>query len=126
MSSGQQIFTNLNNELMSTHATPMKDLSEDMKAYMFYIYTYLSSPTEGIIKEDAIDTSSVEYQAWKSDEISLRDYLYYGIAGGWVDTTKLGTGSKYSSADDTFEALVAYALDKLKDDRNLQRKYTGI
>ena len=84
MSSQQQIFNNLNNELMSTHATAMKDLSEDMKAYMFYIYTYLSGPTVGIIKEDAIDTSSGEYQAWKTDEISLRDYLYYGIANGWV------------------------------------------
>ena len=98
MSSQQQIFTNLNNELMSAHATPMKDLSEDLKAYMFYIYTYLSGPTVGIIKEDAIDTSSGEYQAWKADEISLRDYLYYGIANGWVDTTKLGTSSKYSNA----------------------------
>jgi penicillin-binding protein 2 len=122
MSSQQQIFTSLNNELMSTHATSMKDLSEDMKAYMFYIYTYLSGPTVGIIKEDAIDTSSAEYQAWKADEISLRDYLYYGIANGWVDTTKLGTSSKYSNADDTFEALVAYSLDKLKDDRNFTKK----
>jgi len=122
MSSQQQIFTNLNNELMSTHATAMKDLSEDMKAYMFYIYTYLSGPTVGIIKEDAIDTSSGEYQAWKADEISLRDYLYYGIANGWVDTTKLETGSKYSSADDTFKALIDYVLDKLKDDRNFTKR----
>ena len=122
MSSQQQIFNNLNNELMSTHATAMKDLSEDMKAYMFYIYTYLSGPTVGIIKEDAIDTSSGEYQAWKADEISLRDYLYYGIANGWVDTTKLETGSKYSSADDTFKALIGYVLDNLKDDRNFTKK----
>ena len=122
MSSQQQIFSNLNNELMSTHATVMKDLSEDMKAYMFYIYTYLSGPTVGIIKEDAIDTSSPEYQAWKADEISLRDYLYYGIANGWVDTTKLETGSKYSSADDTFKALIDYVLEKLKDDRNFTKK----
>lgn len=122
MSSQQQIFTNLNNELMSAHATAMKDLSEDMKAYMFYIYTYLSGPTVGIIKEDAIDTSSGEYQAWKADEISLRDYLYYGIANGWVDTTKLETGSKYSSADDTFKALIDYVLDKLKDDRNFTKR----
>lgn len=122
MSSQAQIFTNLNNELMSTHATAMKDLPEDMKAYMSYIYAYLSSPTVGIIKEDSIDTSSKEYQAWKANEISLRDYLYYGIANGWVDTTKLGTGSKYSSADDTFQALISYILDNLKDDRNFTKK----
>lgn len=122
MASQQQIFTNLRNELMSPHATAMKDLPEDMNAYMFYIYTYLAGPTVGIVKEDAIDTSSAEYQAWKNDEISLRDYLYYGIANGWVDTTRLETGQKYSSADDTFEALVNYALTSLEEDRNFTKK----
>ncbi len=120
--SRNQIFTNLRNELMSPHATVMKDLPEDMRAYMFYIYTYLSGPTVGIIKEDAIDTSSDEFKAWKADEISLRDYLYYGIANGWVDTTKLNTDSKYSSADDTFEALINYAFDQLSNDRNFTKK----
>ncbi|MEY8352163.1 penicillin-binding transpeptidase domain-containing protein [Lachnospiraceae bacterium 54-53] len=122
VSSQQQIFTSLRNELMSPHATVMKDLPEDMKAYMFYIYTYLAGPTVGIVKEDAVDTSGREYQAWKSDEISLRDYLYYGIANGWVDTTKLETGSKYSNADDTFEALINYVLDMLSEDRNFTKR----
>ena len=122
MASQQQIFTSLRNELMSPHATAMKDLPEDMNAYMFYIYAYLSGPTVGIVKEDAIDTSSKEYQAWKNDEISLRDYLYYGIANGWVDTTRLETGAKYSSADDTFEALVNYVLTSLGEDRNFTKK----
>ncbi|WP_143319079.1 penicillin-binding transpeptidase domain-containing protein [Clostridium sp. HBUAS56010] len=117
-----RIFTSLKNELMSSHSTVMQDLPEDMKAYMFYIYSYLSGPTVGIIKEDLIDTSSEEYQAWKADEISLRDYLYYGIANGWVDTTKLETGSKYSSADDTFEQLVNYVLDNLESDRNFTKR----
>lgn len=120
--SQNQIFSNLRNELMSPHATAMKDLPEDMKAYMFYIYTYLSGPTVGIIKEDAVDTASDEYQSWKADEISLREYLYYGIANGWVDVTKLETGSKYSNADDTFEALVNYVLDILSEDRNFTKK----
>lgn len=122
VSSQEQIFNSLRNELMSGHSTAMKDLPEDMKAYMFYIYSYLSGPTVGIIKEDSIDTSSEEYQAWKSDEISLRDYLYYGIANGWVDTTKLETGSKYSSADDTFEQLVNYVLSNLEGDRNFTKR----
>lgn len=122
VSSQEQIFNSLRNELMSDHSTAMKDLPEDMKAYMFYIYSYLSGPTVGIIKEDSIDTSSEEYQAWKSDEISLRDYLYYGIANGWVDTTKLETGSKYSNADDTFEQLVNYVLSNLEGDRNFTKR----
>ena len=120
--SRKQIFNGLRNELMSPHATDMKNLPEDTKAYIFYIYSYLSGPTVGIIKEEAMDTSSDEFKAWKSDEISLRDFLYYGIANGWVDTTKLETDTKYSSADDTFEALVNYVLDKLAEDRNFTKK----
>lgn len=121
-SSQKQIFKNLRNELLSDNATAMKDLPEDMKAYMIYIYTYLSGPTVGIIKEDLIDTSSEEYQAWKTNEISLRNYLYYGIANGWVDTTKLETDSKYSNADDTFEKLIDYVLNNLAEDRNFTKK----
>ncbi|RFZ80440.1 penicillin-binding protein [Lacrimispora amygdalina] len=120
--SRRQIFNGLRDELMSPHATDMKNLPEDTKAYMFYIYSYLSGPTVGIIKEEAMDTSSDEFKAWKSDEISLRDYLYYGIANGWVDTSKLETDTKYSSADDTFEALVNYVLGKLEEDRNFTKK----
>lgn len=122
LSSRDQIFSELQNELMSSHPTSLKDLDQDLAAYMYYIYTYLASPTVGIIKEDLIDKTSAEYLAWKSDEISLRDYLYYGIASGWIDTTKLETGSKYSNADDTFRALVDYVLGELKEDRNFSKR----
>ncbi len=121
-SSQKQIFENLRSELLSSNATAMKDMPEDMKAYMFYIYTYLSGPTVGIVKEDLVDTSSEEYQAWKSNDISLRNYLYYGIANGWVDTTKLEVNAKYSNADDTFEKLVDYVLTNLEADRNFTKR----
>lgn len=120
--SRKEILDQLRSELMSPHATVMKNLPEDMKAYMFYIYSYLSEPTVGIVKAEAIDASSDEFQAWKSDEISLRDYLYYGIANGWIDTTKLETDVKYSSADDTFEALVTYVSARLEQDRSFTKK----
>ena len=120
--SQKQIFEGLKNELMSPHATVMKDLPDDTKAYLFYIYSYLSEPTVGIVKEDAMDKGSDAYKAWKTDEISLREFLYYGIANGWIDSTKLETDTKYSSADDTFKALVDYVLDRLKEDRNFTKK----
>ncbi len=88
----------------------MRDLSEEMQAYMIYIYTYLSSDEAGVIIKDSIDTKSAEYQAWKNNAISLRDYLYYGIASNWIDTTKLNITSKYSNADDVFSALVDYVF----------------
>ena len=83
---------------------------------MVYIYNYLSSSEVGIINEKNIDTASDTYNAWKKDEISLRDYLYRGIADGWIDTTKLEVESKYSSADDIYGVLVEYVLSHLEGD----------
>lgn len=117
-----QIIEQLRYELMSEHATVMKDLPKDMMAYMVYIYTYLSDPTVGIIKKDSIDTNSQEYLAWKNDEISLRDYIYAGISDNWIDTTQLDIQSKYSNADDIYSELVEYVLDQLEDDSRFTKR----
>ena len=111
-----RIMEQLRNELMSEHATLMKDLPADMMAYMVYIYNYLAQDTVDIIREEAIDTESEAYLAWKADEISLRDYLYAGIGANWIDTTKLEVDSKYSSADDIYQVLIDYVLAQLEDD----------
>ena len=121
-SSRSQIINNMRNELNSDHASDMKDLSPSMMAYMVYAYTYLSDPTIGIIQKDLIDVSSAEYQAWKNDEISLRDYIYYGISNNWIDTTRLNVENRYSSADDIYGILVEYLLDHLNNDTKFSKR----
>lgn len=120
-SSRDRIMAQLRSELMSENATLMKDLPQDMANYMVYIYNYLSSSEVGIIDEKKIDTSSQAYLDWRADEISLRDYLYAGIADSWVDTTKLNADSKYSSADDIYNQLVDYCLDQLMNDTSFTK-----
>lgn len=120
--SRERIMGQLRAELMSEHATMMKDLPKDMANYMVYIYSYLSSSAVGIIDESKIDTTKEEYAAWKADEISLRDYLYSGIADSWVDTTKLNADSRYSSADDIYQHLVDYCLEQLMDDTRFTKR----
>ncbi len=114
--SRDRIEQELKNELQSENATPMNSLSEEMQAYMQYIYSYLSSSDKAIVQRDAIDTGSDTYQAWKNGTISLREYLYYGIASNWIDTTKLSIQSRYSNADDVFSALIDECLKELEDD----------
>lgn len=117
-----RVENDIRNELMSENATMMRDLSEEMQAYMIYIYTYLASDEAGVVLRDSIDTTSAEYQAWKNNAISLRDYLYYGIASNWIDTTKLNITSKYSNADDVFSALVDFVFQNLEEDREFTKK----
>lgn len=120
----EQVLMKIENELQSANAAQMKDLPADMMAYMVYIYEYLSSSTVQIIQKDKIDTSSEEYQAWKNDTISLRDYIYYGIANNWIDTTseKLELSSRYSSADDIYNHLTSYILESLDTDTQFTKK----
>ena len=121
-SSREQILERLRYELMSDHPTMMKDLPQDMMAYMAYIYNWLSDSTIGIVQKDRIDQNSESYQAWKNDEISLRDYIYAGISESWIDTTKLNVTNKYSSADDIYQVLVDYVLEHLKDDAKFTKR----
>ena len=100
--SRDQILTNIRNELLSDHASNINDLPKDMASYMNYIYSFLSSDICGIVLPDKIDQNSAPYQSWKAGTVSLRDYIYSGIAASWVDTTKLDSTSKYSNADDIY------------------------
>ena len=109
-------------QLTGGNPLPMNQLPEDMQAYMNYIYSFLSKDNVGIIRKSAIDTSSVEYNAWKDGTISLRDYLYYGISSSWIDTTKLDIAEKYSDAEDVFNALAAYVSRSLSSDQEFTKR----
>lgn len=121
-SNKERILNQLRQELMSEHATIMKDLPKDMMAYMVYIYNYLSGDTVGIVKRDSIDVNSQAYLAWKSDDISLRDYIYAGIADNWIDTTRLNIENKYSSADTIYEVLVDTVMEELSQDTKFDKR----
>lgn len=120
--SRDQILASIRSELMSEHASVMNDLPKDMSTYMNYIYTYLSDANVGIIHKDKIDQLSPEFQAWKEGSISLRDYIYSGIAGNWVDTTRLDVSDKYSDAEDIFNQLVDYVIESLRNDNKFTKR----
>ena len=114
-SSKARILENIRSQLTSEHPQAMNDLPEDMKTYMNYIYSYLAGEA-GVILRDQIDRGSESYQAWAAGTISLREYIYSGIADSWVDTTKLEVTSRYSDADDIFSQLVEYVISSLEKD----------
>lgn len=116
----EAILSSIRAELTSDAPTRLVDLSDEMFAYMQYIYSYLVS--QKIILTDRIDQNSDTYQAWKDDTISLREYLYTGIAESWIDTTKLETDSRYSGADDIYEVLLAGVMQDLEQDTAFDKK----
>lgn len=116
----EQVIGNIRSELLNENATQMIDLTEDMFAYMQHIYSFLVS--DGIIQTDKIDQESDAYKAWKADTISLRDYLFSGIADSWIDTTKLSIESRYSDADHIYQVIVDYVMEDLMKDNAFSKK----
>lgn len=123
LSARDQIMSDIRSQLLSEAPTPMNELPEDMNAYMQYIYTYLSSPGVGVILKDEIDSANPAAQAFKNETSSLREFLYAGIANSWIDTTRLdNVSSKYSNADDSFQAVVDYVMKRLLDNTDFSKK----
>ncbi len=116
VASREQILREIEAQLDDPNAPPLAELPEDMRSYMNYIYTYLAGDTVGIIRRELIDSENEQTIAWNEGSISLRDYLYAGISGSWVDTTRLETEHKYSSADNSFQTLKEYIISSIRDD----------
>lgn len=108
-------------ELTDPYARTLSELEDDQQAFMYYLYTMLSSESVGVIRASEIDISKDYYTRWKADSISLREFLYNGIADSWIDSTRLTTTSKYSSADDIYGCLVDEALQRLMTDREFEK-----
>ena len=116
----ERIIEAIHSELLNEDAAPLETLPEDMFAYMQYIYSFLVS--EGIIMTGQISQNADYYQAWRDDTISLRDYLYAGIADSWIDTTKLSIESRYSGADDVYGRIVEYVMADLETDQSFAKR----
>lgn len=116
----EEVTASIRSELMNENAAQMGSLSESMFAYMHYIYSSLDS--DGIIQTDKIDKNSEAYLNWKDDTISLRDYIYAGIADSWIDTTKLNIESRYLDSDHIFQVIVDYVMEKIQNDTAFAKK----
>ncbi len=115
------VLSALRSELFSENPIHIKDLPEDQKAYMYYIYNMLSKDEYNIIQTELMDINADYYLQWKQDNISLREMLYTGIASGWIDTTVIKDENKYSDANSIFEALVNFVLDTLANDAEFEK-----
>ena len=122
VSAREETLSQIEAQLDDPNAVPLAGLPENMRSYMNYIYSYLASDTVGIINRDKIDSESASAAAWNEGSISLREYLYEGISNDWLDTTRLETEHKYSSADSSFQTLKAYIIASIRDDISFTKR----
>lgn len=108
-------------ELKGDGSHKMSELSKELNAFMYYIYTKLSSDDVEIIVKANIDENADYFMKWKADDISMKDFIYTGIAGNWIDVTKLNANAKYSDATSVYNSLVDYTIELLKEDREFYK-----
>ena len=107
-------------EELSTGNTPYGKLSEEHQLYIWYIYDLLR--TENIFSTANVDTSDDVYRDWiDGDSTSLEQLLTYGISKNWIDMSSL-TSEKYTSLQESYDALVDYVLSALDTDTAFFKK----
>ncbi len=124
----EQVLAELESELLSDNPTPYRDLDADksddekfMQDYMSYVYTILEEA--GYLISDNVDTSDETYIAYRTNEtISLKEFLQYALSQNWIDVSKLSLDSQYTSAEETYRALVADILELARSSSRFSKK----
>lgn len=114
-----QTLSWLKQELTSGN-TPYGKLTEEQQLYIWYIYTLLRS--ENIFSLANVDTSDSVYSDWiNGNSTSLKQLLTYGISKNWIDMSSL-TSQKYTSLQESYDALVDYIISALDTDTAFFKK----
>lgn len=108
------------NQLSSSAPAAYQDLNEEIQDYMTYIVSIMT--TDEVLKKSSIDTSNEVYKNWKSEKISLKEFLMEAIAQNWLDISKISEKGKYTNSDETFQAIIQYLQNRLENDNEFNKK----
>ena len=117
----KSVTDQITDQLQDPGAPAYKDLSEEMQAYMTYIYRQALVEKTGIVISDAVDATDETLLACIQDgTISLHAFLNYAISQNWIDTAILGD-STYSSSEEIYQELVDYLQEYLNSDSDFDK-----
>ncbi len=112
------VLNTLKSQLTAVNPTAYNKLDEEYQDYSTYIVTMLKS--SGIFDANAIDSSDDIQKQWKSEQLSVADYLTYAIEQNWIDITKFSGESKYADTQELYSNLVEDILTQLDTDSGFQ------
>jgi len=105
----ENINAGIFDQLNSLSPMPYNELSNEMKEYMNNIYSTLANDSK-VILTNMIANGDEMAMKWTNGTVSFREYLYYGIANGWIDTSKLPVDNRYLDADELYSTLIEYIM----------------
>ncbi len=113
------------------NTTLYKNLTEEEKEYISYIYTYLSenkiilsTSTPAANNSYLVETSeavSHNYKDFQDNKISFSQLLQNAIATNNIDLTMLNIGDQYYSTEEIYNKLLEVIINNLKNDRKFDK-----
>ena len=101
----------IRSQLLSEAPTIYRDLSEEYMEYSTFVVKQLRA--NEILLSDSMDATDEMYQKWTSEQLSVKEYLFYCIEMNWVDIGKFVDKSRYVDTDELYGYLVDYITDDI-------------
>ena len=118
----EAMLSSVESVLMQESGGELSNLPQEMQGYMVYIYDYLLGKDGAIVNpEDSRFKASQALASWKSDSISLHDFIKKGIEEGWIDTTKLALSEEYSDSTRIYQLFVDKIMGYLREDSGFEK-----
>lgn len=115
-----EVFIQLKQLLSYKNTKTNKDVTEEEKEYLEYIYSMLKK--KEIILVNIVDETDETFLKFVNDSISLSSFLQYALAQNWIDLTKLNIGDEFYSTEELYEKLIEYIITLLQDDSSFNKK----
>ncbi len=119
VSTQNEVLQTLHNEVYS-NLTPYNQLTKEYQDYESYVIQKLKNT--GVIDMTRVNTKDDTYIEWtKNETISMTEFLQYCIPQDWSNATIIGMPQKYADSNETFEAVIAYTEDLLRNDSEFSK-----
>ena len=115
-----EIINLIRRELIVSGAPAYRELSAEVQAFMTELYNVMLDGK--IIIKDAVDTDNALYKAYRTEgSISLQSYLREALKQEWIDVTLLDMDIKYAGAEEIYQRLVEYVLERAKEAKTFSK-----
>lgn len=119
----KEVMTFLKGELSNETGKPISRYSKEEAAYIRYLVdtVYMNS-----LMKDRVDKKDKIYRSWiRGEDINPYTFLRYALSKNWMDTSFLKPyikdGMTYSSAEELYQGMIDYGLDRLALDRTFDK-----
>ena len=113
-----QLFSKLNSLLSYDNEITNKKAG-DMEDFLDYIYEVLTK--QKVILLNNIDKDDVNLKSYQNNKLPLNRFLQYALANNYIDLSKLGVDT-YFSSEELYQKLLDYTWEYLDKDSTFNKK----